>query len=266
VALLLKLVITPTLIAVATLVGRRFGPAFAGWLVGFPFTSAPVSAFLTVEQGAPFAASAAIGSIASCVAQSAFALAYTLARGRGWIWATAAGTVAFAVVGALLRAIDPSLLLTTALAVVSLVAVLRLLPGRAAVDRTRSPAPAWDIPARATIATAIVVGITTGAPLLGPVASGIVSGFPVYAAVLAVFAQRSSGPEAAASVMRGLVAGLFGFASFFVVIALGLVPLGAVATFALATLTVIAVQTVSLVGLRGRRARPVPDPRVRPAL
>jgi len=56
--LALKLVLTPALIAVATLVGRRFGPSISGWLVGLPFTSGPVSLFLALEQGTTFAAAA----------------------------------------------------------------------------------------------------------------------------------------------------------------------------------------------------------------
>jgi len=49
--LALKLVLTPALIAIATLAGRRFGPSISGWLVGLPFTSGPVSLFLALEQG-----------------------------------------------------------------------------------------------------------------------------------------------------------------------------------------------------------------------
>src|SRR6184192_563504 len=61
--LALKLVLTPALIAIATLAGRRFGPSIGGWLVGLPFTSGPVSLFLALEQGTSFAAAAALGAI-----------------------------------------------------------------------------------------------------------------------------------------------------------------------------------------------------------
>lgn len=248
--LLLKLAITPTLIASATLVGRRFGPSVAGWLVGFPFTSAPVSLFLTAEQGPAFAAAAAVGSMTSCIAQASFALAYTAMRHRGWVAATIAGTAAFAAAGVIVRSADPSAIAAAVLAVASLVAALRILPRVPSAGRSVVAAPTWDIPARAAVATALVVGITAAAPLLGPLASGIVSGFPVYAAVLAVFAQRTAGPQEAAGVMRGLVVGLFGFASFFFVVAVGLLPLGALVAYALATVSVFAVQGISLVWLQ----------------
>jgi hypothetical protein len=74
--LALKLVLTPTLIAVATLAGRRLGPSISGWLVGLPFTSAPVSFFLALEQRTSFAALAAAGSIARVAASAVFGVAY----------------------------------------------------------------------------------------------------------------------------------------------------------------------------------------------
>src|SRR5712692_1697596 len=64
---ILKLVVTPVLIAAATLVARRWGPGVGGWLAGFPLTSAPVSVFLALEQGPDFAA-AGLGVFAACLA------------------------------------------------------------------------------------------------------------------------------------------------------------------------------------------------------
>jgi len=61
--IVLKLVVTPLLIAVATLVARRWGHGVGGWLSGFPLTSAPVSVFLALEQGPAFAAGAAAGTL-----------------------------------------------------------------------------------------------------------------------------------------------------------------------------------------------------------
>jgi hypothetical protein len=131
-----------------------------------------------------------------------------------------------------------------------LVLVVRLMPERRSAGAPAAKLPGWDLPVRAAVATLLVIGLTGAAPLLGPLASGIVSGFPLYATVLTVFAHRTDGPCAAASVMRGLAVGLFGFGSFFLVIAFALIPLGAVPAFSLATLAVLAAQAASLVWLR----------------
>src|SRR5882724_10189950 len=70
----LKLVVTPLLIAAATLVARRWGHGVGGWLAGFPLTSAPVSVFLAIEQGPDFAAGAATGTLLGLTALAVFAL------------------------------------------------------------------------------------------------------------------------------------------------------------------------------------------------
>ncbi len=44
-----KLVASPLLIWAASLVGRRWGQAVAGWLVGLPLTSGPVARIQAVD-------------------------------------------------------------------------------------------------------------------------------------------------------------------------------------------------------------------------
>jgi hypothetical protein len=257
VLLLLKIVLTPALITAATLLGRRLGPAFAGWLVGFPFTSAPVSLFLALEQGIPFAGAAAVGSVASVIAQAAFALAYARTARRGWPTALLAGSLAFAAAGVALGILPVSLVSLALLATGALLLGLRLLPSRRERSQQLAPTTRWDLPARAVIATVLVVALTTVAPLLGPFASGLLSGFPLYATVLAVFAHRTAGADPAADVMRGLTAGLFGFAAFFLAIGTALDPLGITGAFLVASLSVAVVQAVSFAVLRrSRQASP----------
>jgi len=38
-----KLLLTPALLGLVSLAGRRWGPAVSGWLVGLPLTSGPVA-------------------------------------------------------------------------------------------------------------------------------------------------------------------------------------------------------------------------------
>src|SRR5258708_20026413 len=82
-ALAFKLVLTPLLIATASLAGRRWGHAISGWLVGIPFTSGPITLFLFLDHGPAFAANAALGSMLGIFATIAWAIAYwLLARPR----------------------------------------------------------------------------------------------------------------------------------------------------------------------------------------
>jgi hypothetical protein len=93
--LAVKAVVTPVLIGGASLAGRRFGHHVGGWLVALPMTSGPVAFFLAIDQGASFAAGAAVGMLAATLSQVAFALSYGWVSRRGATRAFLSGFVAF---------------------------------------------------------------------------------------------------------------------------------------------------------------------------
>jgi len=94
-------------------------------------------------------------------------------------------------------------------------------------------------------ATTVVVVVTTLAPVLGSHLAGLLSPFPVFGAVLAVFTHRTHGAAGATQTLDGLVLGLIAPAVFFLVLAMTLSSLGLVA-FVFATLAAFAAQTLSL--------------------
>jgi hypothetical protein len=218
--LALKLVITPLLILLASLSGRRWGESVGGWLVGLPLTSGPVAFFLTLDQGPAFAVQSTAGSLAGTAAEACFALAYfQVAERWSWPFSLAMGTLAFAAAGATLQALSLPYVALLVVALVTLTLTLRVMPAQ----KARSVAgmlPAWDIPARMLVATLLVLALTASASVLGARLSGLLATFPTFAAVLTVFAHRHQGSAAARQVLRGLVIGLYGFVAFFV--ALGL--------------------------------------------
>jgi hypothetical protein len=245
--LALKLVLTPALIGTASLVGRRWGPAVSGWLVGLPFTSGPVALFLALEHGPGFAAAVATGTILGTVAQAAFCLAYAMVTARrGWRPALAAGSVAFALTALALQRAALTSVPATALALCTLAAVLWLMPRAAAAPGRTVERPRWDLPARMVLATVLVLALTGLAPLLGPRVTGLLSTFPVYAGILAVFGHVLDGRPAALGVLRGLLMGLFAFAGFFFVVAALIERIGIAAAFTAALALALAVQAVSL--------------------
>jgi len=239
--LVLKLVVTPLLIAAATLVARRWGPGVGGWLAGFPLTSAPVSVFLALEQGPDFAAGAAVGTLLGLTALAVFCLVYGRAARRvGWAGSAAAGLSAFGACLAVLSAAPASLPAAFALVCVTLALVAALLPATT-TGRSNLKPPAWDLPLRMAVATAVVLLLTAAARHLGPTVSGLLSPVPVFLLVLAVFAQRSQGSAACVRVLRGGVMGSFAFAVFFLVVGALLGRLGIGATYALASLATLAI-------------------------
>ena len=254
--LALKLVLTPALIAAATLVGRRFGPSISGWLVGLPFTSGPVSLFLALEQGTGFAAAAAAGSIAGVSASAVFAVAYAaMARRFAWPASLVVASLSFAAAVLVLRAapldsgLPLPLLALYAGGVAAAIAGIRLIPPPRALEEAPEP-PRWDLPVRMGVATALVILITSAAPLIGSQLSGLLTTYPVYAGVLAVFAHSQRGGAAATQVVRGLCYGILAFATFFLMIGVLVDRAGILPAFAAAAAAAVLVQALTLTRIR----------------
>jgi hypothetical protein len=221
--------------AAATYAARRWGAAVGGWIVGLPLTSGPISLFLAIERGTVFAAEAAVATILGINGVTTTVVTYALLA-RRWHWqaTTAASVVAFLVVAASLRDVQVSAPVAFAATVLMLLAALALLPRAEATDRVTKPAR-WDLPLRIAVALTMVLAVTGVAERLGPQLSGLISPFPVFTIVMAVFSHRESGGGVAVPYSRGLLSSLVGFAMFFVVVALLLANRGIAVTFVSAT-------------------------------
>ncbi len=270
--LALKLILTPALIGAASLAGRRWGPAISGWLVGLPLTSGPIAFILAVTHGASFATATATGILAGATSPALFALVYAwVARRYAWpatLAAALATYVAITVALQLALSARPLGLVPLYLLVVALLALMLLLMPRPSAMPSALPSampstppatakpsalPWWDLPARMLLATAFVLLLTGAAAQLGPQLTGLLAPFPLYASILAVFAHQQQGALAAVNVLRGLLLGMFSFASFFLTLGLLLVPAGIPIAFTAAIAVALALQAAALWVLRHPR-------------
>jgi len=250
-ALALKLVLTPVVIGAASLAGRRWGSALSGWLVGIPFTSAPIAFFLALDPGPSFAARASEAIMAGAISQASFCLVFAWMAGQaGWPASLAAASTGYAVATVALTFVGLRVAGAFVVVIIVLVVALFLMPGKTERPGVHSTFPRWDLPARMVVATVFVVVLTTAAPLLGPRIAGLVAPFPLYGAVLAAFAYRMEGPAASIAVLRGLLLGLFAFACFFLALST-LLERDILLAFAVAILAGAIVQSGALV--LGRR-------------
>ena len=88
----LEILIAPVLVALATLVGRRWGARAGGLVSAFPAVVGPVLLIIAQQRGGVAAARAASATLLGLVALSGFALAYArAARGTRWPASLAAG-------------------------------------------------------------------------------------------------------------------------------------------------------------------------------
>ncbi len=248
----LKLVLTPVLIGTASLVGRRWGPSVSGWLVGLPLTSGPIIFFLALGHGDAFAAATATGALSGTISQVAFGLTYSwISLRAGWRLTVLAGYAAFFISTFALQFVALPLPVLYPVVIGALSVALALFPSSLEAAFTHAaPLPGWDLPARMALATLFVLLLTGLAPLLGTHLTGLIAPFPLYGAILAAFAHHFQGAGAAITVLRGLMLGLFSFASFCLMLAVLLDRAGAVVAFTAAIAVALAIQGGSLWVLR----------------
>ena len=250
--LLLKLLLVPLLIWLVTVAGRRWGPAVAGWLSAFPIVAGPILLTLTLEQGAAFAAHAAEGTLLAVIAILVFSLAYAWASARfGVAGAMVLALLAWAGSVAVLREATLPLGLAFLLVWCALLLSLKVFPqpGPGAAGARRN-----DLPWRMLAGAALVLAVTGAAAHLGARLSGFFAMFPVMSTVLVGFAHAGSGRGSVVALLRGMVAGYFGFSVFCGVLALQLRPGAVGPAFALALGCAFVVHMVS----RRLLALPVP--------
>jgi hypothetical protein len=244
-----EVVVTPVLVGGASLAGRRFGHHIGGWLVALPMTSGPVAFFLASDRGVSFASGAAIGMLAGTASQVAFALAYGATASYGAARAFSVGTLAFAVATLALSFLHwrafPTFALVAVVLAVGFVVTRRRPTG---LPTEATDLPRWDIPVRMVAATSMVVLITTLAPHLGPHLAGLLSPFPVFGAVLAIFTHHAHGSRAATQALDGLVLGLAAPAVFFLALAVVL-PSAGLAAFAIATASALIAQGLTMLAI-----------------
>ncbi len=239
--LFIKLTLTPLLMAAVSLASRRWGGAVGGLIAGLPLTAAPVSVYLTIEQGPAFAAVMAASAIGGIGAVTLSYLVYIGASRRWSLAATVGLTVAaYLAASALLRILDLPLGFVLVLDGVLVAAVLARPPPATPVS-ARAASAVWDLPARVLVSTGMVLVITFCAHLIGPRYSGLLSTVPMIGWPLIVFAHRQQGRAEAVVVALGISRGTLGLVAFYLVVALLLPRAAALSTFVMALAVSLAV-------------------------
>jgi hypothetical protein len=249
VLLVLRLVLVPLLIAAVTLASRRWGHRVGAFVTALPAVAGPTLLFYAIEQGALFAADAARGSLLGLVGVAAFCLAYARASTRlHWSACLLIGWASFAVVTVLMYRVHVGPVVALLIAVVALFGARALLPSPSSHSERVPPQPSakpdrWDLPLRMLSAAVLVFTLTSVADRLGSSVSGILTPFPVATAILAGFTHAQRGSAACVEFLRAYTPGLCGFAIFCTTLALTLPHLSIAASFSVALVTQLVLQT-----------------------
>jgi hypothetical protein len=249
----LRLALVPFAVWAASLAARRWGHAASGYLGGLPLIGGPITLFLALDHGSAFAARSALFTLAAIAAQAAHLLAVAhVGRRHGWAAALLSGWACFALAAFAVAALRPGATAALALALGGLLAAWRWLPpvqGHAAPPAI----PPVELKLRVAMAFVLAAAILWSAPLLGPVASGVLLSVPITGSIMPPFTLALYGADALARLTRGFVVGLSGFAAFFFVVATTLPAWGAGPSFGGAVVAALA--AVFLAGrlVRARR-------------
>lgn len=245
--LLLRLLLAPSLVGLASLAGRRYGPRMAGMAAALPIVAGPILLVLSLQQGLAFAQAASASTLLGLLPLTAFCLAYAglarlsalraVARWKAVLICLGLGWLLFFCIARLLL---PVRLPVWACGLVGLAALLlgqALLPGRsdAPMDEKSLPRQAWalELALRMALAGAMVLGLTGLARALGPAWSGLLAPFPVASSVVVADCHWSQGPAALGQVLKGFLQAMLGFVAFLIILALGLQSLGLAWAFGL---------------------------------
>jgi len=218
--------------------------------------------FVALEQGDSFAAKTAQGSLLGTISLAFFCLTYTrTAPNLGkWYWALTASWIVFSLSTFILEGFTLPVTISFPIVAILLLAVRMGMHKTGNADSVaKAPSrdyPKWDIPLRVVTATTLVFALTVAATQLGPQLTGLLAPFPIYATVLTSFTHHLEGESAAIRFLRGLIVGLYTFATFFLVLGITIQALGIAISFTLALAVSLLVHFCSLTLTRIRTSAP----------
>ena len=222
-----SVLVSPLVLAAATLIEGRLGAAAAGWVAALPLSFAVAVSAVSLDAGAATAGAMALSAATHVPAQVAFALAFAgvLVR-RGLLAGLGAGVVAYLASALALAAFPGALVMACALPALALAP--RLMPD---VQARRPGAPRRrSVMALTCAAAAGFVGVAVfTSRLAGPELAGAVAAFPAVSSTLAVAVVASDGRSAGAHALAGVVRSLPCYLAFCLVIVLAAPSLGVAA-------------------------------------
>ncbi|MFJ6650538.1 hypothetical protein ACIQPS_33395 [Streptomyces sp. NPDC091290] len=261
--LLFRATLAPSLVLLVSVAARRLGPRAGGQLLGAPTTTGPFLALMCMTSGTGAAAQATHGSATGQLAVSVFTLAYGRLAPHLRPTLTLLSTLGCAAVAGVVGAWCPSIWLTAALVLAVILAGLMTWPAAEPAAQPEQLARAREILLRMLLAGATMLAAMAVSVRVGSFVGGVLSSLPVLLAVIGPSLHRSAGPTAAATMMRGALAGASGTMAFLLVLSTTLVPQGPRAAFLLALAAMILPASM----LRWLRpVRPSPDTSAPPPL
>lgn len=210
--LLLKIVMTASIVVIASVVVERSGPFIGSLIASLPTAGGAAMIILAWEHPPDFIAQSAVGSMIANAVVAVFALSYAaLAQRQNLLVSLGGAFLVWFSLAALLRLVDWTA--AGALALSAVVFPLAIIAGR----RFRSEGAARrvhltgaDLAWRAGVVTLCVIVVTAASHSIGAYWSGLFAFFPVAMGSFFVILHPRIGGPASASVAAHVQAPLIG--------------------------------------------------------
>ena len=210
--LLLKIVMTATIVVAASVVVERSGPFIGALIASLPTAGGAAMIILAWEHPPAFIAQSAVGSMIANAACAVFALTYAaLAQRRSLALSLGTAFLAWLAAAFLSRLVEWNATTATLLnAVVYPIAIVAGHRFRAEGAVRRVTLTAGDLAWRAGVVTLCVIVVTAASSSIGSYFSGVFAFFPVAMGSFFVILHPRIGGPAAASVAGHVLTPLVG--------------------------------------------------------
>ncbi len=217
--LALKIVMTASIVVIASVVVERSGPFIGALIAALPTAGGAAMIILAIEHDAHFIAQSAIGSIVANAVGPIFALTFAMLAPRYRLVSSLGGALLVWLAGAFLSRLVPWTASTALLANAIVFPVTIYIASHYLGDvkaRARVTLTKRDLVWRAVIVTLVVITVTGLSSSIGSYFSGVFAFFPVAMSSFFIILYTRAGGAAAASVaahlqvpLIGLTLGLF---------------------------------------------------------
>lgn len=215
-----KLLLSPALIGLASLAGKRWGPHIAGMMGGLPLVGGPVVLALWLLHGPAYATEVCLAAPVGVWASMVYLLSLGFISARlPWYLAIPLAWLCYFSSALLIDASGLSQSLAMGIAILPMLwfAAMRILPKPAAIPASMA-LPRIELLARMIAAALLVWTLATVSSFLGTHLTGVLAAAPVAATVIPAFTMANSGRDALLITLRGFLGGMMGFAVFFLIL------------------------------------------------
>ena len=231
--LILRLLLTPSLVVLVSYIQKRWGHAIGGRVIGLPLSTAPFLVLIYLMEGADQTARAAHGVVAGQIAVASYCFVFSfLSWRKSWPIALLTGWLVAGIADFTLVQLSNTWLAGATVVLVSAIAV-KFWPKPLFDDHAVRIPQWWETPMKALIAGTLVASLTWAKDVIGLQAAGVLASMPVILSVLAPMTLRTYGPSAVSDLLRGTTKSLGGSVMFSTVVAATITVLPAPSAFAL---------------------------------